>query len=695
MIENYNWVEDCPADLEEASLTLSPCPASKRLALKYAVGEPFEFRSNVSDLNLEIGLAIAQSSTLPDLLTRYGQVLEYYLETVSVGFWTVNSQTNTLTLQSTWGVVPPSQTCPSSVSLGISIIGLVGLNQQPYVTTTAHQDICLTGAQAWLKEHGIQAFGAYPLVVGQVGVGVVALFYQEIPDPQWLEHFQTLVPVMAAALDRLELQRELHSRREGILLRLASHIRTSLDLDTILRVTVEDIREMLDIDRCNFLWCWNHTDPSNNEIQIILAITHESKEPDMESLLGECSSAQTAALRDTMLKLKNWVVEDSRSEDAVEPVLRKVLDDWGVQSMLVVPLETRSGQLGAIICHQRQVRSWNAAEIEVLQSVTDHVAIAMEQADLYAQTRATALAAQTQAQQLQEALKNLQQTQSQLVQSEKMSSLGQLVAGVAHEINNPVNFIAGNVQYAQEYVTDLMHLVELYGTHYPNPIDEIQNYIDDIDLEFLKEDCAKMFKSMKMGTERIRNIVLSLRNFSRLDEAEVKPVDIHEGIESTLVILENRTKAHGSHQAIELVRHYGTLPPVECLAGQLNQVLMNIFSNAIDAVQEKATQTDTDQLGQITITTETFHRNAYSTEPDWVRIKIKDNARGMPESVRKRIFDPFFTTKPVGQGTGLGLSISYQIVTDKHHGVLHCESEEGQGTEFSIEIPVHLKLSPS
>ncbi|MEB3272146.1 MAG: ATP-binding protein [Prochlorothrix sp.] len=647
----------------------------------------------MSDLNLEIGLAIAQSAALPDLLVRCGQVLEHYLETLSVGVWLLNPQTNTLTLQHPWGDLPPPEAFPPSVPLGVSIVGLVGLNQQPYTTTEVGQDICLSAVKPWLAERQVQAFGAYPLVVAQAAIGVVTLFHRQAPEPDLLDSFGRSLPGIAAAIDRLELQRELHSRREGILLRLASHIRTSLDLDTILRVTVEDIREMLEIDRCNFLWCWNHTDPSNNEIQIILAITHESKRDDMDTLLGECSATQTAALRDTMLKLKNWVVEDSNADENLEAGLRKVLEDWGVQSLLVVPMETRSGQLGAIICHERRARPWSGVEIEVLQSVTDHVAIAMEQADLYAQTRATALAAQTQAQQLQEALKNLQQTQSQLVQSEKMSSLGQLVAGVAHEINNPVNFIAGNVQYAQEYVGDLMQLVELYETHYPNPAAEIEEYIEDIDLGFLKEDCTKMFKSMKMGTERIRNIVLSLRNFSRLDEAEVKPVDIRDGIESTLVILENRTKAHGVHAAIELTRHYADLPRVECLAGQLNQVFMNIISNAIDAIREHTEAQGYQEGGQITITTDSFRRNEHSAEPDWVRIQIRDNAGGMPESVRNRIFDPFFTTKPVGQGTGLGLSISYQIVTDKHHGVLKCESEEGKGTEFTIEIPIHLKLN--
>lgn len=244
----------------------------------------------MSDLNLEIGLAIAQSAALPDLLVRCGQVLEHYLETLSVGVWLLNPQTNTLTLQHPWGDLPPPEAFPPSVPLGVSIVGLVGLNQQPYTTTEVGQDICLSAVKPWLAERQVQAFGAYPLVVAQAAIGVVTLFHRQAPEPDLLDSFGRSLPGIAAAIDRLELQRELHSRREGILLRLASHIRTSLDLDTILRVTVEDIREMLEIDRCNFLWCWNHTDPSNNEIQIILAITHESKRDDMDTLLGECSA---------------------------------------------------------------------------------------------------------------------------------------------------------------------------------------------------------------------------------------------------------------------------------------------------------------------------------------------------------------------------------------------------------------------
>ena len=299
-----------------------------------------------------------------------------------------------------------------------------------------------------------------------------------------------------------------------------------------------------------------------------------------------------------------------------------------------------------------------------------------------------------QANQLEATLHELQRTQAQLIQTEKMSSLGQLVAGVAHEINNPVSFIHGNLPYADRYVRDLLHLVELYQQHYPQPVSEIQAQAEAIDLNFLLEDLPKLLGSMQLGAERIRQIVLSLRNFSRLDQAEMKPVDLHDGIDSTLLILQNRLKARAGHPGILVVKEYGDLPLVECYAGQLNQVFMNLLTNAIDAVdeslrlKEEGVNTDDSWLGTIRIRTETIDGNGSNNLPTRVAIRIADNGPGMPEAVLSKLFDPFFTTKPPGQGTGLGLSISYQIVVQKHGGQLKCCSSPGQGAEFSIEIPI-------
>jgi two-component system, NtrC family, sensor kinase len=278
---------------------------------------------------------------------------------------------------------------------------------------------------------------------------------------------------------------------------------------------------------------------------------------------------------------------------------------------------------------------------------------------------------------LQQTLQELQQAQTHLIQSEKMSSLGQLVAGVAHEINNPVNFIHGNLQHANTYAHDLLRIVQLYTQHYPQPAPAIQQELTEIDLDFLIQDLPKLMDSMQVGSQRIRQIVLSLRNFSRLDEAELKPVDIHEGIDSTLMILGNRLKSKGDCPAIKVIRNYDTLPLVECCAGQLNQVFMNVLSNAIDAIEEAGSN----QLAPcIQIETQVVSDR-------WARIQITDNGIGIPEGTQHQIFNPFFTTKEVGKGTGMGLAISYQIVTEGHRGSLNCHSKPGQGTTFVITIP--------
>jgi two-component system, NtrC family, sensor kinase len=276
------------------------------------------------------------------------------------------------------------------------------------------------------------------------------------------------------------------------------------------------------------------------------------------------------------------------------------------------------------------------------------------------------------AKELEEALQELQQAQAHLVQSEKMSSLGQLVAGIAHEINNPVSFISGNVKYLKQEIPGLLRVFELYQQHYPNPVAEIAE--GAIDLEYFLQDLPKLLSSMQSGSERIQQIVLSLRNFSRLDEADMKQVDIHEGIDSALLILQSRLNAH--NPAIQVLKDYGTLPLVECYPGQLNQVLMNLLVNGIDALDNSG-----GEQPQIHIRTETL-------EHQQIAIRIANNGAGIPEEVKLKLFDPFFTTKPVGQGTGMGLAISYQIVVEKHQGQLLCVSETEKGAEFVVQIPI-------
>ncbi len=352
-----------------------------------------------------------------------------------------------------------------------------------------------------------------------------------------------------------------------------------------------------------------------------------------------------------------------------------------VNAIICVPLKTKEQTQGVIFLWSHSANdvssqipvTYTSEDLKILTMFAYHAAVAIEKALLYEQSCITATVAQAQAQQLQQALYELQHTQSHLIQSEKMSSLGQLVAGIAHEINNPVNFIHGNLTYFSDYAQGLLTLINLYQECHPTSDPKIKTLMQDLDLEFLAEDLPKTLTSMKVDVERIRKIVLSLRNFSRQDESEMKPVDIHEGIDSALLILESRLKPRGKHSGIRIVKEYGNLPLVECYASQLNQVFMNILANALDAVENQK------KPGIITIHTEVSDSE--------VVIRISDNGPGMSEEVRARLFDPFFTTKSVGKGTGLGLSISHQII-EKHGGVLKCLSQPGQGAIFWIQIPL-------
>ena len=293
---------------------------------------------------------------------------------------------------------------------------------------------------------------------------------------------------------------------------------------------------------------------------------------------------------------------------------------------------------------------------------------------------------------LEQTLNQLKKTQIQLVHNEKMSSLGQMVAGIAHEINNPVNFVHGNLSYTEEYSLSLIKLIEIYQQQYPDYSEKNDQDIDFEELDFIKKDFSKIIQSMKVGTQRIKDIVKSLRIFSRLDEAEIKQVDIHQGIDSTLMILQSRLKAQFSHPNIEVIKEYGNLPKVNCYPGQLNQVFMNILANAIDALEE--------QIGNRGWSTENSNEDIFQTcqicirtqvvDKKYISISISDNGSGMNEEIISKLFDPFFTTKEVGKGTGLGLSISHQIIVEKHGGKLICNSAPGKGTEFIIMLPIDL-----
>jgi light-regulated signal transduction histidine kinase (bacteriophytochrome) len=366
------------------------------------------------------------------------------------------------------------------------------------------------------------------------------------------------------------------------------------------------------------------------------------------------------------------------------------LQSLQIQANLIVPIHMGPFLWGLLIAHEcHSPRQWLNDEIKMLQQLANQAAIAIEQAKLYEISRAAEAKATAKAEQLEHTLHYLQQTQAQLIQNEKMSSLGQLVAGVAHEINNPVSFIYGNLCHAMEYTDDILELLSLYQKYYSCPNKEIDCKIESMDLDFLVNDLPKIMCSMKVGADRIRSIVLSLKNFSRLDQSEMKLVNLHEGIDNTLLILQYRLNGYPSSPAIEVIKNYGDLPQVECYAGQINQVFLHLLNNAIDALKEGVKglgggehHLSSSQNPTICISTEVLTNEAR------VLIRIADNGSGITEEVKKRIFDPFFTTKPVGKGTGLGLAISYQIIVEKHGGLMKCFSEPGFGTEFWLEIPV-------
>ncbi|WP_293341640.1 GAF domain-containing protein [Microcoleus sp. CAWBG58] len=516
--------------------------------------------------------------------------------------------------------------------------------------------------------------------------GIIGL-HQCDREREWTDWERQLLEGVASQLAIAINQAKLYSKtcrqaeRESLLRLIGNQIRSTLDLGTILQTAVREVRQLLQCDRViiyQFQDNWQGT------------VVVEDMTVPWPSILGDmgadkCFRGNYADLyQQGRVKAINDIFQAG-----LEPCHVDFLDSLQVKANLIVPIVTSQnedhslstdinspvkfpGKLwGLLIAHEcHDTRNWQRQEMELLSQLADQMAIAIQQAELYSQVREAAVKSQAQTQQLQAALQELRSTQQQLIQSEKMSGLGQMVAGIAHEINNANNFIHANLFHAQEYFKVLNEALELCGNACPEAAEALVKINEELELDYVRDDFGKMLNSMREGSGRIRSIVMTLRNFSRLDRAEFQAVDLHEGLESSLLMLQHKLKSN-----IKIEKQYGNLPRVKCHPGQINQVFYNLMDNALDAIDSA------DKPGELTI-------RSWLSEPDWVTISVRDTGSGIPAQIQDKIFDPFFTTKPVGKGTGLGLSVCYQVIVQAHGGRIRCVSQVGEGTELIVELPL-------
>jgi signal transduction histidine kinase/PAS domain-containing protein len=484
--------------------------------------------------------------------------------------------------------------------------------------------------------------------------------------------------------------------REQAIAQILDRIRQTLEIDQVFATVVSEIRRLLECDRAviyqfNQDWSGQLVAESVQEWWIQLLANDDVDDPLRNAAKAPtCGIKQTVEMEsftDTYLQethggkyqagIPYQRVDDIYQEN-FEPCYVELLENMQARAYVITPVFKNKQLWGLFGVYQNDgPRQWEDDEVRAVVQVGIQLAIAIQQASLFTQLK-------QEIEQQERTLEELKQTQLQLIQSEKLSSLGQLVAGIAHELNNPVNFISGNIDPVNSYVQELLRILHLYQQEYPNPSPELQNELQNSDLEFIKQDLPEALSSIEIGSQQVFEVVSGLKTFSRLDQAGKKAANLNEGIDVTLSILKNRLKGDGPFPDIEVEKTLSTLPMVECHPAQINQVFMNLLVNAIDAIdqrrQKEHRDTQTTTPGHIEIVTHCLHEK--------VAIQISDNGSGMTEDTQKQLFEPFFTTKPVDKGTGLGLAISYQIIVSNHGGQLKCVSSPGRGTQMIIELPI-------
>ncbi len=681
-IENQLTIQKLQKQLKEQN-TLLQQEISDRHHAEAALLE----RVKIAALEADVGVALAQGQNLQEMLSRCASALFKHLDGAFARLWTLNERENILELQASAGMYTYLNGDHSRIKVGQFKIGLIAQERQPQLTHDILNDPQIHDRE-WAKREGMVAFAGYPLIVENRLVGVMALFTRHHPTEIILQAMASIANSIAVGIDRFWTEEELRKSEERWQLALQGNN--------------------------DGIWDWNI---QTNEAFI--------------------SSRNQKILGYEDQEIGNYVhVHDWTSHIHPDDIgwVKAAMQDHLNQKTPYYAVEYRvrckDNHYKWVLSRGQALWDEQGQPVRMVGSITDIsdrkiAEEALRQSEAREREKAT---------QLEQILSELQHTQTQLIHTEKMSSLGQMLAGIAHEINNPVSFIYGNLIHAKTYFRDLLQVIETYQQAYPNPTPMIEKIVEETDLKFVVEDWQKLINSMEVGAKRIHEIVRSLQLFCRQSESDLNTVDIHEAIDNTLLILQHRLKAQNLsacdisspsvagcdtvlHPYIEVIKDYGQLPKVTCYASQLNQVFMNLLSNAIDALQtkpcprvitihtevhsessvlnpqlEEPLHTQRSKLKILSLarrsrkdSSQLIHTKTQNSPS--VIIRISDNGTGISEDVCQQIFDPFFTTKPVGSGTGLGLAISYQIVVEKHGGQLSCVSIPGQGTEFIVEIP--------